>query len=158
MIASANTPSGTVPQDIQQEVNLFESLTTDEKLGLLWVVYENMGGSITPAAPGAAATQFTENLLNTVKSMSESDQMAFMRDLVDHNSTEHTEAYGGFSEDNKLVFWYQLSEGMSAGEIIQVPDDYELSNAGMQVFNKITQLDFNQQITLLRHAVVDMGA
>ncbi|MEL6160953.1 MAG: orange carotenoid protein N-terminal domain-containing protein [Cyanobacteria bacterium J06627_32] len=157
MIASANTPSGTVPQDIQQEVTLFEALTTDEKLGLLWVVYENMGGSITPAAPGAAATQFTQNLLGEVKAMSESDQMAFMRNLIDNKSTNETAAYGEFSEDNKLVFWYQLSEGMSAGEIVQVPDDYELSNAGMQVFNKITQLDFNQQITLLRHAVVDMG-
>ncbi|MEO0649028.1 MAG: orange carotenoid protein N-terminal domain-containing protein, partial [Cyanobacteria bacterium J06650_10] len=27
-----------------------------------------------------------------------------------------------------------------------------------QVFSAITTLDFNQQITLLRHTVIDMGA
>ena len=42
--------------------------------------------------------------------------------------------------------------------MIPVPDNYELSGAASQVFGKITALDFNQQITLLRYAVVDMGA
>lgn len=32
----------------------FNRLSTDEKLGLLWVIYDNMGGSITPAATGVA--------------------------------------------------------------------------------------------------------
>lgn len=147
-----------VPSDISQEVSAFKALTTDEKLGLLWVVYENMGGSITPAAPRAAGPQFTENLFDSVKGMEEADQMAFMRDLVENKKTEYTEAYSAFEADNKLVFWYQLSEGMAAGDVIPVPEDYEMSGATSQVFNKITALDFNQQITLLRYCVVDMGA
>ncbi|NEO51611.1 MAG: hypothetical protein F6K55_49080 [Moorea sp. SIO4A3] len=30
-----------------------ESLSIDDQLGLLWVLYDNMGGLVTPAAPGA---------------------------------------------------------------------------------------------------------
>lgn len=158
MVSTAQTPAGKVPSDISQELLEFKALTTDEQLGLLWVVYKNMGGSITPAAPGAAASEFTQRLLDKVKSMEAADQMAFMRDLVNNKKTEDTEAYSAYSEDYKLLFWYQLSEGMAAGDVIQVPDDYELSGAGSQVFSKITELEFNQQITLLRHAVIDMGA
>jgi len=158
MISTPQTPISKVPSDISQELTAFESLTTDEKLGLLWVVYKNMGGSITPAAPGAAPGEFTQLLLGKVKAMEDAEQMAFMRDLVEKNKTEETEAYSAYGEDNKLLFWYQLSEGMAAGEVIQVPDDYELSGAASQVFGKLTQLDFNQQITLLRHAVIGMGA
>ena len=159
-MVTGSTASGTqaAPDDISQELSAFKALTTDEKLGLLWVVYENMGGSITPAAPRAAGPQFTEDLFNTVKGMEEADQMAFMRDLVENKKTKHTEAYSSFEADNKLVFWYQLSEGMAAGDVIPVPDDYEMSGATSQVFNQITALDFNQQITLLRYCVVDMGA
>ncbi|MBE9061516.1 orange carotenoid protein N-terminal domain-containing protein [cf. Phormidesmis sp. LEGE 11477] len=155
---SASSSTSEAPSDISQELSAFKALTTDEKLGLLWVVYDNMGGSITPAAPRAAGPQFTEDLFNTVKGMEEADQMAFMRDLVENKKTEHTEAYSAFEGDNKLVFWYQLSEGMAAGDVIPVPDDYEMSGAASQVFNQITALDFNQQITLLRYCVIDMGA
>lgn len=155
---AAGSGSTEAPSDISQELAAFKALTTDEKLGLLWVVYENMGGSITPAAPEAAGPQFTENLFNTIKGMEEADQMAFMRDLVENKETEHTKTYSTFEADNKLVFWYQLSKGMAAGDVIPVPDDYEMSSATSQVFNKITALEFNQQITLLRYCVVDMGA
>lgn len=159
MVASSQASVQTnLPSDISQELTAFEALTTDEKLGLLWVVYDNMGGSITPAAPGASGAQFTQNLLNEVKNMEESEQMAFMRDLVEQKSTEQCEAYSAFTEDTKLAFWYELAEGMAAGEIISVPDDYEMSGATAQVFSAITTLDFNQQITLLRHTVIDMGA
>ncbi len=147
-----------VPSDISQEYAAFGALTTDEKLGLLWVLYDNMGSSVTPAAPGAAGEQFTKRLLDEVTAMDESAQMGFMRDLVDHKSTEQTKAYSAFTEDNKLAFWYELAEGMAAGKIIQVPDDYEMSGATSQAFSAVTALDFNQQITLLRYAVIDMGA
>lgn len=161
MVTSSTIPGtgrADIPSDISQELTAFDALTTDEKLGLLWVLYDNMGGSITPAAPGAAEPQFTQTLLGQVIELSETDQMAFMRDLVENKKTEHTEAYGAFGEDNKLAFWYLLAEEMAAGNVIPVPDDYELSGGASQVFGKIAALDFNQQITLLRYCVLDMGA
>lgn len=152
-------PTGTQQETSSaQELSAFNALGTDEKLGLLWVVYKNMGGSITPAAPGAAAPQFTQTLLEEVKGMEHSKQLDFMRDLVNKSSTKHTQAYGAFDENNKLLFWYELSEEMTKGTVVPVPDDYELSADGSQVFDAITALDYNEQITLLRDAVVDMGA
>ncbi|MGI8933305.1 orange carotenoid protein N-terminal domain-containing protein [Leptolyngbya sp. BC1307] len=156
--SQASTSQPNIPDDIAQELSAFNSLTTDDKLGLLWVLYENMGESVTPAAPGSANTQFTERLYEDVKAMSESDQLAFMRDLVEKKQTEQTKTYGTFVENNKLAFWYQLSEGMAAGDIIPVPDDYELPSSASKVFTDITALDFERQITLLRHAVLEMGA
>ncbi len=157
--SQASKSSGSnIPDDIAKEFSTFSALTTDDKLGLLWVLYENMGGSITPAAPGAAEPQFTQTLLDDIKGMEHADQLAFMRDLVERKKTDQTEVYSGFTENNKLVFWYELSQGMTAGEIVPVPDDYELPSSASQSFNDIAALDFEQQITLLRHAAVEMGA
>ena len=134
-----------------------KNLSTDEKLGLFWVIYENLGGAITPAAPGAAREQFTQGLLAQVKALSYEQQLQFMRDLVNRVSNPLTRAYGIFTNNNKLAFWYQLAEGMTTGEIIPVPNNYKLSNAGLNVFSQITKLEFGQQITLLRKFVVAMG-
>ncbi|MEO0458852.1 MAG: orange carotenoid protein N-terminal domain-containing protein [Cyanobacteria bacterium P01_A01_bin.114] len=142
----------------QDTIQAFEQLTTDEKLGLLWVLYDGMGDSITPAAPGAAGEQFTQKLLTTVKEMEHDQQLEFMRDLVNRSNTEHTQAYGAFTNDSKLVFWYELAELMRQGEVIPVPENYELPENATSVFRAIAAMDFNEQITVLRHAVLDMGA
>ena len=154
----ASSPEEFDPKDVAEEINALKALSADDQLGLLWAVYKHMGDDVTPAAPGAAEPQFTENLYSTIKGMDESAQLEFMRDLVNKKKTDNTGLYGGFSADNKLYFWYALSEGMDAGEIVQVPDDYELPDAASQLLTKITQLDFNQQITMLRQSVIDMGA
>ena len=135
----------------------FNTLSTDEKLGLLWVIYENLGGAMTPVATGAARAEFIAGLLAEVSSLSHEQQLQFMRDLVNKVSTPLTRAYGVFSNNNKLAFWYQLAEGMTTGEIVPVPNYYSLPNAAANVFNQIAQLEFGQQITLLRKAVVAMG-
>ena len=135
----------------------FTTLSTDEKLGLLWVIYENSGGVITPAATGAAREEFISGLLAEVSSLSHEQQLQFMRDLVNNTNTSLTRAYGAFSNNNKLAFWYRLAEGMTAGEIISIPSYYNLPSNTLEVFNKIAQLEFGQQITLLRKFVVEMG-
>jgi hypothetical protein len=37
---------------VSHAITAFKGLTIDEQLGLLWVLYDNMGRSITTAAPG----------------------------------------------------------------------------------------------------------
>ncbi len=142
---------------VSQVEATLRSLSTDEKLGLFWVIYENLGGAITPAAPGAARLEFTEGLLAKVKSLPYEEQLQFMRDLVNKVSNSLTRSYGVFTNNNKLAFWYQLAEGMTTGEIIPVPSSYKLSSASLSVFGQITKLEFGQQLTLLRKFVVAMG-
>ena len=149
--------SGPAINNTDDAIAAFEQLSTDTKLGLLWVIYDNMGGSITPAAPGSAETQFTQKLLDTVKSMEQQQQLEFMRDLVNCQSTEATQEYATYTNDNKLVFWYELAVLMAKGEVIPVPRSYSLPQDGLTLFNAITQMEFNEQITILRHAVLEMG-
>ena len=118
---------------VTSAISAFKGLSVDEQLGLLWVLYDNMGRAITPAAPGAARLQFAEGLLADVKAMPHQNQLQFMRDLIAKKGTPLTRAYGVLSNNTKLAFWYQL------------------------VFDKVSRLEFNQQITVLRQAVVDMG-
>jgi hypothetical protein len=142
---------------VTNAIAAFKGLTIDEQLGLLWVLYENMGRSITPAAPGAARLQFAAGLLADVKAMPHQDQLQFMRDLAAKKNTSLTRSYGVLTNNTKLAFWFQLAEAMRTGEVIPVPSFYKLSQAALNVFGQISRLEFNQQITVLRQAVVDMG-
>ncbi|ASC71350.1 Orange carotenoid-binding protein [Halomicronema hongdechloris C2206] len=144
-------------QVVPNAIASFRQLSADEQLGLLWVIYENMGGAITPAAPGAARMQFAEGLLQDVKAMPQQDQLQFMRDLVNRINTEHTRAYGVLSNNTKLAFWYQLAELMRTGEVIPVPSFYKLPEQALALFGQISKLEFGQQITVLRQAVMEMG-
>ena len=154
--ASATTSVGLVTP-VSSAIAAFKGLATDEQLGLLWVLYDNMGRAITPAAAGAARMQFAEGLLTQVRAMVPSEQLQFMRDLAECKNTPATRAYGVLTNNTKLAFWYQLAEDMRAGVVIAVPDYYKLSAAAMAVFGQISTLDFNQQITVLRQTVVAMG-
>ncbi len=142
---------------VSNAIAAFKDLTTDERLGLLWVLYDNMGKAITPAAPGVARLQFAEGLLAQVGAMAQIEQLQFMRDLVERKSTPATRAYGVLTNNTKLAFWYQLAEAMRAGTVIPVPSYYKLGDAAVRTFGQISTLDFNQQITVLRQIVITMG-
>ncbi len=132
-------------------------LSTDDQLALLWYVYTEMGTSVTPAAPGAARLQLAEGLLNQIKAMSFSEQLTFMRHLVNKVNTAETRAYGILSANTKLAFWYQLAEWMRQGIVIPMPADYSTAAEASQALAALKQLDMGQQITVLRNVVIDMG-
>ncbi|MEL6382822.1 MAG: orange carotenoid protein N-terminal domain-containing protein [Cyanobacteria bacterium J06626_18] len=142
---------------VPNAIAAFNRLATDDQLGLLWVLYRNMGGTITPAAPGAARLQFAEGLLRDVQAMPYQDQLQFMRDLVKQKSTPATRAYGVLTNNTKLAFWYQLAILMDEGKVIPVPEQYKLSDTALSLFGQIAELEFNQQISIMRQAVVNMG-
>lgn len=150
---SSNSALAAVPSAIAS----FKRLTTDDQLGLLWALYKNMGKAITPAAPGAARLQFAEGLLQRVEAMPQQEQLQFMRDLVNQKSTPDTRAYGVLGNNTKLAFWYQLAVLMDEGKVISVPAYYKLSKDALDVFTQISALEFGQQITVMRQAVINMG-
>ena len=160
MVYTATTQAITLtPQtvDVPSVTAAFQALSTDDKLGLLWVIYTEVGRSITPAAPGAARLQFAEGIINQIKQMPQGEQLQVMRDLVKKVSTPITRAYGSLTNNTKLAFWYQLAELMKAGVVIPVPPNYQLSREANTVLAALQMLSFNQQITVLRNAVADMG-
>ncbi|MEO0803497.1 MAG: orange carotenoid protein N-terminal domain-containing protein [Cyanobacteria bacterium J06642_2] len=141
-----------------QAVDAIQSLSVDDQLGLLWVLYENMGGLITPAAPGATERiKLAGGLIYEVASLSHEEQLEVMRDLVGRVNNPLTRAYGLLSSNNKLAFWYQLAEWMRSGEVVPVPVGYQLSAPAAAVYSKIVRLEFGQQIAVLRLVVGKMG-
>jgi hypothetical protein len=147
-------------QSINQHVQAFQNLDVDDQLALFYFLYKEMGGSITPAAPGAStvSTEVADGLFNQVKELSHEEQLQLQRDLINKADTQHSRMYGSMSDTTKLLFWYRLSQGMDDGTIIPMPAGYELSSQAQQLFDQIKGVDFEQQITLFRDYVAPMGA
>lgn len=139
-------------------MNSYNNLTTDEKLALLWYVYTKMGTSITPAAPGAAADEIADGLFNQVKELPFEEQLGVQRNIIEGKDSIISREYGSLSENTKLYFWYRLAQGMEAGTIIPVPDNYEPTGGVTELLSQIELMEFEQQITFLREAVVNAGA
>ena len=159
MLTTTDKPSySNIFAAVPLAVKAIESLSIDDQLGLLWVLYENMGGLVTPAAPGATERiKLAGGLIYEVANLPSEEQLQVMRDLVARVNTPITRAYGLLSSNNKLAFWYQLAEWMRSGEVIPTPEGYQLSAPATAVFNKVVTLEFNQQIAVLRLIVGKMG-
>jgi Orange carotenoid protein, N-terminal len=137
----------------------FVALSTDQQLTLLWCVYKEVGKSITPAAPGAtkASPAIAEGLFQQVAEMSKDEQLQVQRDLIEHKNNLISREYGALSNTTKLLFWYLLAQGMDRDEIIAMPEDYPVESQVTAVMSQLQQLDYSQQITILRDLVADMG-
>lgn len=146
--------------NIRESVQAFQSLSVDEQLGLFWFVYKEMGGSITPAAPGAStvSTDVADGLFNQIKELSHDEQLQFQRDLINKADNQYTRMYGSMSDTTKLLFWYRLAQGMENATIVPMPSDYKLSSQAQELLNKIKQTEFEQQMNIFRDYVSPMGA
>ncbi len=144
---------------IRQHVQAWQKLDVDQQLALFWFIYEEIGNSITPAAPGAstASSEIAEGLFNQVSQLTHEQQLQVQRDLINKVDTQISRQYGSLGDTTKLLFWYLLAEGMEKGTIIPVPEDYQLSSGSQALFSRIQALSFEQQITLFRDYVAPMG-
>lgn len=155
--AQETTRSSARSEDTQKVVQAFEALGTDEKLALLYYVYEKMGDSITPAAPTAANPEMAPRLLGgEFYDSSDQDQLAVMRAIVNREDTELSRAYGALTENNQLVVWYAWAVAMG-DTVVDMPNDYQSTEAINNTLSQIEGLDFEGQISLLREIVGKMG-
>ena len=140
-------------------ISEFKKLSTDEKLALLWFIYQEVGKSITPAAPGASTASpiIAEGLFKQVAEMTHEEQLQVQRDLIEHKNILVSREYGALSNTTKLLFWYLLAQGMDRSEIIPMPEGYAMDANVSQGMSQLQQLDHSEQITVLRDFVADMG-
>jgi Orange carotenoid protein, N-terminal/Nuclear transport factor 2 (NTF2) domain len=149
---------GTLAADaVPATIARFNQLSAEDQLALIWFAYEEMGTTITVAAPGAASMILAQGLLSKIKAMSFTEQSQAMCDLANHADTEICRAYGVFTPNIKLGFWYQLGEWMAEGIVAPIPEGYKLSANASAILQAIRGLEQGQQITVLRNTVVDMG-
>ncbi|MDX2096421.1 MAG: orange carotenoid protein N-terminal domain-containing protein [Leptolyngbyaceae cyanobacterium bins.59] len=138
----------------------FSRLDVDGQLALFYFIYKEMGGAITPAAPGASTVSpdIAEGLFNQVKALSHDAQLQLQRDLINRADNQLSRQYGSMGDTTKLLFWYRLAQGMDSGTIVPMPPNYQLSSEGQEILNQIKSLGFEKQITLFRDIVSPMGA
>ncbi len=150
------TPATVLNPDILAS---FTALSTDQKLALLWFIYEEVGKSVTPAAPDAstAGTAIAEGLFKQVQEMSYEEQLQIQRDLVEHRNTLISREYGAFSDTTKLLFWYLLAQGMDRTDIVPMPPNYPREPQVQQCLQQIQQIPNSEQITVLRDLIANMG-
>ncbi len=150
-----STPQA-LTEETQKAVNAFNGLDTDAKLAWLYFVYEKMGDSITPAAPPAAEPELAPKLLRDYYELSDEQQLNIMREIVNCQDTEYSRAYGAIKENNQLFVWYAWAEEMG-DKVVDMPDDYNSSDAIKNLLSQIEKLEFEEQMSVLRTVVGEMG-
>ena len=147
----------TTVDSIKGPLEKFNKFDADTKLALLWYGYLDLKEDLTPNPPNDV-DELGHTLFNTVKSMSKEDQLQAQRDIVNSTSTDISKEYGALSSPGALEFWMLLAQGMEAGSIINVPDDYELPAETNDFVESVKELDFEEKVNFTRNAVVEMGA
>jgi Orange carotenoid protein, N-terminal len=137
----------------------FQGLEVDQQLALFYLIYKEMGDSVTPAAPGASTVspEIAEGLFGQVQEMSFEEQLQLQRDLIQKRETTITREYGALGNTTKLLFWYLLAQGMDSNKIVPMPSDFELSPQAQELLNQVKALGYEKQMTLFRDLVAPMG-
>jgi hypothetical protein len=143
-------------RETQSVFDAYSALETDAKLALLYYVYEKMGKSITPAAPAAADPELLPMLFDQFFERSGEEQLQIMREIANGADTEYSRAYGALNPDNQLLVWYAWAREMG-DTVIDIPSDYSPSQDLKGVLSQIENLDFQEQISVLREAATRMG-
>lgn len=140
----------------KEAVQAFDALGTDEQLALLYYLYQKMGDSITPAAPTAADPNLSPTLLVHFYELSDEQQLNTMRAIARREDTEHSRYYGALGENNRLLVWYAWAQNMG-NTVVDLPKDYQATSDSQNLLKKIENLDFQEQISVLRAVAANMG-
>jgi hypothetical protein len=149
-------PAQALSDETQKLVQAFEALDTDAKLAWFYFVYDKMGGSITPAAPAATEPELAPILLGDYYELSDDQQLAIMRQIVNREDTEYSRAYGALKENNQLMVWYAWAQGMG-DTVVGMPEGYQATQAINDLLFQIEGLDFDGQISIFRTIASNMG-
>jgi len=142
----------------KQAVQGFQGFDADTQLALLWFIYEELKGSLTPkGGPDTSGFVIAQGIVDRIQQLPQEQQLQAQRDVVSGRASEFGNAYGDFNSSNRLAFWYLLAQGMENGQIVNVPSDYRLSGDAQGFFNAIKGLEFNDQITFMRNVVSCIG-
>ncbi len=140
----------------QAAYDAYSHLGIDEKLALLYLIYEAMGDQITPAAPTAADPNLAPVLLGDFYSVAPEHQLAAMRQIAGGEDSDYSRAYGSLTPNNKLLVWFAWAQAMG-DTVIDMPNDYQPTQAISNLLEQIEQLDFQEQISVLRAIAEKMG-
>lgn len=141
---------------VKQPLQQFEQFDADTQLALLWYGYLDIKENLTPA-PSAKIEDLAQAIYDQISPLSDEDQLQAQRDIASRADTAISRGYGALSPSAKLEVWLLLAQGMESGDIVNVPNDYQLPDRTQDFVNHIKGLDFEQRINFTRNAVTQMG-
>jgi len=147
----------TTVDSIKEPLNKFNKFDADTKLALLWYGYLDIKENLQPN-PSNDVEVLGNALVNQIKEMSKDEQLQAQRDVVNSVSTPISKEYDALSTSGMLEFWLLLAQGMEAGTIVNVPDDYELPESTNDFVESVKKLDFEERVNFTRNAVAQMGS
>lgn len=137
----------------QQALTLFQGYDVDTQLALLWFGYLDIKDELNPAPPDAVETM-GNTLYDQVKTLSSpEEQLQAQREMLQGGDSEIARAYNAFDSSGRMESWLLIARGMEKGEIVQVPEDYQLPEQTQEFTEKIKQLDLQERINFMRSAV-----
>ncbi|XWK87214.1 MAG: orange carotenoid protein N-terminal domain-containing protein [Phormidium sp.] len=142
--------------NVEQIVDALRRLNADDQLAVLWFVYEEMKGGITPD-PKTAGLELSEAILHRIQQMSRDEQLQAQRDIVTGADNEITREYRALNSRARLGVWYVLAQGMEEESVIPMPPNYQLSSEAQKVLDQAKQLDFENQTSFMSSASAKMG-
>ncbi|MDV2990522.1 MAG: hypothetical protein N4J56_000176 [Chroococcidiopsis sp. SAG 2025] len=142
--------------ETQNIIKAFDALDTDAKLAWFYLVYKKMGDSITPAAPTAAEPELAPRLLGDYYELSDDEQLAIMRQIVNKENTDYSHAYGALKENNQLMVWYAWAQAMG-DTVVGMPSSYQASEPIKNLLSQTEGLEFEDQISIFRTISSNMG-
>ncbi len=146
----------TTVDSVKQPLDEFQKFDADTQLALLWYGYLDLKENLNPAPPNDVEV-LGNTLFDKVKALSKEEQLQAQRDVVEGNGTDISKEYGALSSSGALEFWLLLAQGMEAGTIVTVPDDYSLPKQTNSFVEMVKKLDFEERVNFTRNAVTQMG-
>ncbi len=147
----------TTVDSVKEPLDKFNQFDADTKLALLWYGYLDLKEDLQPN-PSNDVEVLGGALVNQIKDMSEEEQLQAQRDVVNSAGTPISKEYGALSTSGMLEFWLLLAQGMEAGTVVTVPDDYELPEGTSNFVESVKELDFEEKVNFTRNAVAQMGS
>jgi len=141
---------------VKEPLKQFENFDADTQLALLWYGYLDIKEQLNPS-PDHNTDGISRTIFNKVAVLSKDEQLQAQRDIANRADTPISREYGAASPPAKLEFWLLLAQGMESGDIINVPDDYNLPEHTQEFANQVKELDFEERINFVRNAVAKMG-
>lgn len=144
-------------QTTQDALKTFQNFDTDAQLALLWYGYLDLKENLQPHGSRSAEVP-AQALVDQIQAFDQQKQLEVQREIINRADSPVSKSYASLSSSGKLEVWLLLAQGMERGDIINVPESYELPAGTHDFAQQIKQLDFEQRINFMRSAAVEMGA
>ena len=125
-----------------QYVAAFKSLTVDDQLAALALIYSEVSGSITSATLKTTSPEVAVDFVHQIEHMSQQEQLLALRDLLaGAGSSPLTLEYQSLDTNSRLSMWYQLAQKMGSA-IAAIPSDYTVSSQLADFLNSLKSMGF----------------